>query len=62
MATKKNTKKTPRARKTPLRVILVRILAIVLAAMMVVTVAYYLFPVFSYVITDAAAASVNLIN
>ncbi|MBQ2826530.1 MAG: hypothetical protein IJF13_04850 [Clostridia bacterium] len=60
MATKKNTKKA-RVRKTPLRVILVRILAIVLAAMMVVTVAYYLFPVFSYAAPDVAAISADLL-
>ena len=45
-----NTKKTKESkRKTPLRVILVRALAIALALMMIVTIAYYLFPVFMIV-------------
>ncbi|MBR6557953.1 MAG: hypothetical protein IKT70_02970 [Clostridia bacterium] len=62
MATKKkNNNKKVRTPKTPLRVILVRILAIILAAMMVVTVAYYLFPVFSYAIPDAISAQSSLI-
>lgn len=62
MATKKkNNNKKVRTPKTPLRVILVRILAIILAAMMIVTVAYYLFPVFSYAILDAISTQSSLI-
>ncbi len=48
MANKKNTTiKTKRKPKTPLRVILIRILAIILAFMMVASVAYFIIPTFA---------------
>jgi len=56
MANKKNTTiKTKRKPKTPLRVILIRILAIILAFMMVVSVAYFIIiPTFTETLPELA--------